>query len=119
MVNLLEISAGKFRIEFAESFFRNETLARLLDIEVATAEPVAPRQVVFRPFRLSRPLCQRQGDDSLILHAAHQVGLVQAFRQGLAQRLDVEGQRKAFNAGARKKFGHLTAGQLGGNAALD
>ena len=31
-MDLLEISAGKIRIEFAERLFRNQVLARLLDI---------------------------------------------------------------------------------------
>lgn len=46
-LDLLEIGAGKYRIEFAERLFWNKILARLLDIAVITAEPTAYRQVVF------------------------------------------------------------------------
>ena len=118
-MTLLKTGASKIRIEFAGRFFRNAIHARLLDIAVVTAGPVASRQVVFRPFRLSRPLFQRQGgESSLIMHAANLVGPAQAFRQSLAQRLNAKGQGQALNASAGNEFCQRAAVRPGGDRAL-
>ena len=104
-VNMLEIGAGEIRIEFTEIDFRNQILARLLDIAIIAAQPVAPRQVVFRPFGLTWALRQGQGGKTRLLHAAHEVGAAQAFLKRRTKPVDIEGEGKPFNAGPGNETG--------------